>query len=592
MSESHGDAWLADECRFYAREYDYKAIELERGLECYVAHLFAQEQGFDDVLGGNPTREVDLSEYILRGNDLGIDVVLEDNDNERMLLVQAAWRKKTSNLDESKIAAFFDAPQRIKSGDYKKSGGDQIQDLLDGFNQKVQDGWQVILRFATNASVGASEKLQALTAARTLAYEDAGQNIICELYGESELRVRKEELDSAITGGLVSEVTLHLQAGKIFELSDPFRTLVGAIKGNELVNLYNTRNVGTNLFNLNVRLPLATQKVNPKMIETVSSEKEGPNFFYYNNGVSAVCSEYTLDSKSGAVNAKRLQIINGAQTVSSLVKGFRENPQNEAYVLFRLTETSESYGGPFTENIIRYNNTQNPVLASDFFSNDAIQLWLRDNLTKISGKGPIPNFYYIYKAGYKPNGATGSGLKIDEFAKIRHAFLYGPLLSYRSPKNIFSNDRKAYWDAFGVDGKSAEFWSQEELYKAGTALALNKYIQSKAISLKSDESTKNGDEAKYLKRMSRYLMALVAVGLEATRAKTFQDYSTLTASTPTFKKHVDPILKEARRTLLSEYKRRKAERPEQQPEYNLARDGKAWERLSDEVREMSAGDLI
>ncbi|SIK99400.1 AIPR family protein [Mycobacteroides abscessus] len=591
MSEGHGDEWLADECRFYAREYDYKETELERGLEGYAAHLFAQEQGFDEVLGGHPTRKVDLREFICRRNDLGIDVVLEDSFNDRILLVQAAWRKKSSSLDESKIGAFFDAPQRISSGDYRKTGGDQIQDLLDGFEQKVQDGWQVILRFVTNASVGANEKLQALVASKQLAYEDAGQNVVCELYGESELRVRKEELQSAISGGLVGEVTLNLQEGKIFELKHPYRTLVGAIKGNELVNLYNTRNVGTNLFNLNVRLPLATQKVNPKMIETVASKDEGPNFFYYNNGVSAVCSEYTLD-QSGKLTAKRLQIINGAQTVSSLVKGFRQNPHNDVYVLFRLTETTESYGGSFTDNVIRYNNTQNPVLASDFFSNDPIQLWLRDSLPKVSGKGPIPNFYYIYKSGYKPNGATGSGVKIDEFAKIRHAFLHGPLLSYRSPRDIFGNDRVAYWEAFGVDKKPVELWPEEELYKVGAALALNKHIQGIAAALKADESTKNGDEAKYLKRMSRYAMALVATGLEVTRPKTFQDYSTLTASTPTFMKHVDPILKEARRSLLSEYKRRKAERPEQQPEYNLARDAKAWERLRDEIREMTAANLI
>ncbi len=587
---SHNDQWLTDQCRFYAKHYKCDESQLERGLEGFAAHLFVQEEGFNELLGGQSTGEVDLSEFICRSNDLGIDCVLEDEENHRIMVIQAAWRKK--NLEEDKVGAFFDVIQRIRSGDYKKTGGEQIQDLLEGFNQKFDDGWQIMLRFVTNGSVGANDKLQALVAAKQIAYEESGQNVLCELYGESELRLHKESLASAITGGLVGEVNLSFQDGKVFEFEAPYRTIVAAIKGNELVNLFNKRGVGLNLFNLNVRLPLATMKVNKQIIETAGSNTDSSNFFYYNNGVSAVCSEYMLVGNK--VTAKRLQVINGAQTVKALVTAYRENVNNDVYVLFRLTETSDLYGGAFTENVIRYNNTQNPVTASDFFSNDPIQQWLRDGLSKISGRGPIPNFYYIFKAGHKPKGATGSGLKMEEFAKLRHACLHGPVLSYRSPKDIFSSDKdKAiYWQAFGIDDKPAEVWPEEEIYRAGCALALNHYILQIAKTLKTNEKTKHGDEAKYLARMARYVIALVFVGLEAIKSDSFIDYQTLTASTPTFKKHVDPILTGARDLLRNEYKRRKEERPGQQPEYNLARDANLWSRISDEVAEKSVADQV
>lgn len=587
---SHNDQWLTDECRYYAKHYKYNQSRLEKGLEGFAAHLFVQEAGFNKLLGGEPTREVDLSEFICRSNDLGIDCVLEDEENNRIMLVQAAWRKK--NLEEDKVGAFFDVVQRIRSGEYKKTGGEQIQDLLGGFNQQFDDGWQVILRFVTNGSMGANDKLQALVAAKQLAYEESGQNVLCELYGESELRLHKESLTSAIAGGLVGEVSLNFQDGKILEFAAPYRTIVAAIKGNELVNLFNKRGVGLHLFNLNVRLPLATMKVNKKIIDTASSNVDSSSFFYYNNGVSAVCSEYSLTGNT--VTAKRFQVINGAQTVKALVTAYRDNPNNDVYVLFRLTETSDLYGGPFTENIIRYNNTQNPVTASDFFSNDPIQEWLRDNLRKISGKGPIPNFYYIFKAGYRPKGTTGSGIKMEEFAKLRHASLHGPVLSYRSPKDIFSGDKdKAiYWEAFGIDNKPVEAWPEAELYRAGCALALNQYILQIAKTLKGNEKTKYGDEAKYLARMARYVMSLVFVGLEAIKSDSFHDYQTLTASKATFKKHVDPILTGARDVLRNEYKRRKEERPGQQPEYNLARDAILWLRISDEVAEKAVADQV
>src|SRR5436309_1884425 len=81
---------LKEYCAFYARKYKYPADALERGLEAYAAHLFAQEEGFDAVLDGESTSEADLSEYICRGNDLKIDAVLEDELGKRIILIQAA----------------------------------------------------------------------------------------------------------------------------------------------------------------------------------------------------------------------------------------------------------------------------------------------------------------------------------------------------------------------------------------------------------------------------------------------------------------------------------------------------------------------
>ena len=50
--------------RHHAPKYKYRADALERGLEGYAAHLFAQEEGFDAVLDTELTIEADLSDYI------------------------------------------------------------------------------------------------------------------------------------------------------------------------------------------------------------------------------------------------------------------------------------------------------------------------------------------------------------------------------------------------------------------------------------------------------------------------------------------------------------------------------------------------
>ena len=144
----------------------------------------------------------------------------------------------------------------------------------------------------------------------------------------------------------------------------PRKTLVALIQGTRLVSLFSEYH--NLLFNLNIRLPLTTKKVNPDIVATAANHPR--DFFYYNNGVSAVASSFEL--AGGTVTARRFQIINGAQTVSALYTAAASRSISKVQVLFRLTETAEEYGGDFTEKIIRYNNTQNPVKVSDFFSND------------------------------------------------------------------------------------------------------------------------------------------------------------------------------------------------------------------------------
>ncbi|WP_326760313.1 AIPR family protein [Streptomyces phaeochromogenes] len=571
---------LRRSCEQYAAKYGYSPANLEHGLEAYAAHVFAQENGFDALLEGELTAKADLSEYIFRKNDLGIDAFLEDPTNKKIILLQAAWRSK--RLEEDKVASFFDSPSRITSVDYLTTGDDQVQELLADLRQKMADGYELQLKFVTNINVADKERLQELTEARNTTYEESDQAVVCELYGSAELMQRDRELQSAVRGGHVTSVEFSLQNGKFIELLEPYRTVIAVIKANELVDLYRRRDVGSKLFNLNIRLPLTSLKVNPKMVETAISDEEGPHFFYYNNGVAAVCSQYALVGNK--LTAHRLQIINGAQTVSALAKARRRSPNSDVYVLFRLTETSEQYGGAFTENIIRYNNTQNPVKVSDFFSNDEIQIWIRDNLPKLSGKGPVPAFYYVHKSGYKPKGASGRGIKIEQLAGIRHAFLYGPVVSYREPAQFFDRSLR-YWEAFGVDGKAVDNWRPEEVAQAVAAITIHQRIQGLGKELRGKEATRNLAEAKYLYRLARYVTGMVAVGLEAVRSDSFNDYQTLIASSPTFDKYVDPIIREARGVLRHEWRRIQENRAGVQVEYNLARDDKLWVRLSDTLKE-------
>ena len=573
---------LAQRLSEYAQKYGFRPEQTDKGLEAYALHLFAQEDGLDAVLDGQATIDADLSEYMLRSDDLGVDGVLTDIAGKRIILIQCTTQS-AENL-EGKLTAFTSVLDRILNPELVKKAGEPAQQLLASVRDQLDDDYSVELRFVSNRALGGRSRLQEVVEAANNSYDDTNRKITFELYGGADLLQLERDLTAATTGAAIGTVSFSVQREKALQWGPkgdaPRETLIALIKGNELANLY--AEYGNKLFASNIRLPLLTKKVNPEIRQT--AEDSPQDFFYYNNGVSAVCKHYKLDDTR--VTATGFQVINGAQTVDALRKALRHKPNEKIYVLFRLT-ASESYGQDkgFTENVIRYNNTQNPVKAYDFFSNDPIQIWLSKNLDSLSGRRAMPAFYYVHKSGYRPRYASGrKQLKIDAFAGIRHAFLYGPVASYREPATFFDRDQR-YSEAFGVNGKIQDSWDDETLAEAACAIAINdkiqriaREVQAKERELRKQSPEKNLEEARYLYRLARYVTALVGFGLRAITPSKLTDFAVLMASQASFDKYTMPLIERAR-DLVNDEMVDRLQGSELRSEYNFARDDKTWQRL-------------
>ena len=144
---------------------------------------------------------------------------------------------------------------------------------------------------------------------------------------------------------------------------------------------------------------------------------------------------------------------------------------------------------------------------SDFRANDQIQKFLATELTKLSGRGPIPRFVYTPKRGARKGGRGGRQLGSEELAKVRHSFIYGPTTSFKEPKTFFDNSGDGrYWEAFGIDGNEVATWPLA-LAEAAVALALNDQVRAQAKELESID--RSGIDREDLSRMSRYVVGLV-----------------------------------------------------------------------------------
>ena len=88
------------------------------------------------------------------------------------------------------------------------------------------------------------------------------------------------------------KVTLNLGNEDVLELNtiSPNETILITQKGSKLRSLYQNREYRERLFNLNIRQWLGKNTVNKGMIDTI--EHAPDKFFYYNNGITAICENY------------------------------------------------------------------------------------------------------------------------------------------------------------------------------------------------------------------------------------------------------------------------------------------------------------
>jgi hypothetical protein len=589
------DKTLRREVVRYASRYNYPE-DYGRGFEGYLAHLFVQEYGFREHLDGlGPAdSELDLSDRLIRSDDLGVDICLEDSQNKQLLLVQAKWDGGKSYPLEDEVIRFFSIHDRLMDPSYIATGGDHAVRLLGDYREKVNDGYTVRLRFVSNRPITGSrrEKFDIGMKVEQENYETAHKRVVCELTDKSGLKNLLTQIRQA-EEGILPEVSFKLQDDAAVEFTDPRHFMIGRISGNELRDLYLNKDYSQRLFALNIRLPMTLQRQTNRQIQkTASTDPE--DFFFFNNGVSAVCESFDYNSAKNTVTANRFQIINGAQTIGAIA-----NPDVDCadlFVLFRLSSTKEATGGTFTDQIIEFNNTQNPTIASDFRANDPIQKFLQVELTKLSGRGPAPTFQYIPKRGAKRSGKGGAALTPEELGRVRYAFIHEPCMSYREPRRFFDRgDHGLYSAAFGVDGVLAEVWDPETLAEAVVALTIEHRVKELGKEIKKEDRDKveedRRSEGKFLSRLARYVVALVGVGLRSVQGKTFHSYTEILANAPRFNEVVEPHLTIARRLLREEWRRR-ANEGHVQTEYSLAGSSSTWTELSNAMKEEVGAEIF
>lgn len=142
-----------------------------------------------------------------------------------------------------------------------------------------------------------------------------------------------------------------------------------------LKSIYDTfKDILGNVFEGNVRYLYPKSKINDGIKETILNQYS--NFHLLNNGITIVCSSCKEHSGSDSLNIIEGNIINGAQTVGTIINTLSNMPEEDlqnyedGFVFLRIIEVQEK--DSIINQMVYTLNTQNQVISSYIISNDTI----------------------------------------------------------------------------------------------------------------------------------------------------------------------------------------------------------------------------
>ncbi|MEM9213272.1 MAG: AIPR family protein [Cyanobacteria bacterium P01_F01_bin.150] len=336
---------------------------LSRGFAAYTLYALAG-------IGAN-----EAAESIVDGQgDNGIDAIFWHKNDNVLWFIQSKWIKKGTGQPEYKDINNFATGVR-----------NLIEDNLDRPNsrlcQKKEETECALSTFGVKVNIVITHTGQGLTKTSRKCLED----LVGDLNTNEDDEIFSYQLfdkdiayKTAVENANKLNIEANINLSNWGKMDDP-TAFYGSISALELAELWiKHRN---NLFSQNLREFIGQTKANDDITRTL---KEDPtSFWYFNNGITALCQEIRRKTKgvkrlNDDFTCKGLSIINGAQTIGSIGRYYREGTdearenleQTEVLIkLISLEDCPENFG----LDITKASNTQNHVENRDFLALDPIQ---------------------------------------------------------------------------------------------------------------------------------------------------------------------------------------------------------------------------
>jgi len=315
-------------------------------------------------------------------NDKGIDGIFVDDQTEEAYIFQSKYSPIPANphgdvdLRNFKGArAWFETPSNVEQLD-KSTASQELKSLVTRLEifDKLARGYKLYMVFVTNKrfNTEATDYLKVL-----------GDEIeawdIDRLFDQYTYSGRDKPVEGTYSFTIDPINTIS------YKLADNVNVTIFPAKASEIIQLSGIQD--RTLFARNVRYGLGRTRVNKDIARTLSNSAEHENFFLYHNGITLVCSDYTIQVATTAQESKltvtNYSIVNGCQSTLS----FYENKKyltDKIKILLRVIQTGKK--DRLSQDITYFTNNQNAISLKDLKSNDKIQQDLQDEFNQLFSK--------------------------------------------------------------------------------------------------------------------------------------------------------------------------------------------------------------
>lgn len=433
-----GQGGTADDAPGYAAFKNRDDLDTygDNALLLFVAQM---RLGFDDVDSFASNSLTDGS------NDKKCDLVAVSADKQRIVLAQGYMSERLpgGEAPANKASDLNTAVSWLLTGDLDelpetlRGAAEEVRDELTGGSIRELQLWYVHNR---NESENVKDELkQAVKTANDILktrYPGQDVDVSCMEIGRNVLEDEYQRLKAPI---LVTEKRVFEVPGGFEIQEEDWGAFFTAVRVTDLRALWAAHK--TKLMSPNIRDYLGVVRssgnINFGIKETAKDQPA--NFAIFNNGITVLVNNYehkVADDDTQTLTIEGIGIVNGGQTTGALgsLNETEARTTSEARVMARFVKCANT---AVLGDIVKYNNTQNKVEATDFRSKDAVQ----DRLRKEFEAMPEADY-----RGGRRGGTTDAIQRIktllpdSSVAQSLAAFHGEPNLAYNETRSIWDND--------------------------------------------------------------------------------------------------------------------------------------------------------
>jgi len=322
-------------------------------------------------------------------DDKQIDALIVDDETSTVRIIQGKFIGK-GMVDAEPLREVLSAWVQIKDlARLQNVANNKLKAKLSELAAALEDDYEVSFELLTTSTLSGAAQADLATFQEELTKlsENESFDATIHVIDAEELQRRYEYALETDNPSINYKLDLSGAKHMYHEIAGT-PVVIAALPLKECVKLPGIKD-GT-LFQKNVRQSLGSSNaVNKGIRGSILGDKRS-DFFFFHNGVTALCNKMEMSGQSLALSG--LSIVNGCQSLNTILSCSETVKQaDDAFILFRFYEIPQR---DRADRISIYTNSQSAVKARDLRSNDKRVLAL-----KKAFELRYPTGYFITKRG-------------------------------------------------------------------------------------------------------------------------------------------------------------------------------------------------